>query len=793
MKKVFYACLLLMFGHFAKAQSNVAPAGRSIAGTIVDQEKIPLPYVAITLSDSGKKTITTVLADEKGNFKINALPKHPIKMTLSMIGFTSKSIDIPLGDGDIDLKTITLSQDVSQLKEVTVNAGPNISYRLDKKVFQAGRDLIAQSGSATDLLSGVPSVNVSPTGAISLRGNSSVLILVNGRRSGSTQALDQLPADQIDRIEVITNPSSRYEAAGAGGIINIILKKNKKGGFNGQLRVVGGVPNETRINPSINYKSDKVNLFSNFGLRLSDYVGVYHTNRSLAEGGKVSQMLQLQNEQRHDDNQSFYLGADVNINDKTTITAAFLKNAVDDHDQTQLYADYSTVGLGADSSLTRNGESKEKRSYNQLEFNLARNFENQRKKLTLDLQYDFWDSDKSWDLLTQRTFPNAVPLSAIRTSSIGKSKDLSVQTDFALPVDSLHLFEVGVKIENRTVTSDFLAEQQKNSLWEVVENIDNSVAYEEMIAGVYAQFGGKTGKLSYQAGLRTEFTKIDINDRTGSYSDRKNYTRLFPSLNLSYDISANTTLQASYSRRIERPSLNMIYPFNELTDLTTRFIGNPYLNPSFADLLEVGYLHHLKGLTINPSIYVTHRTGLIVDYTYQTENEIFITMPINIKREWRSGAELSVTYDPLKTLQFSAEANIFKFNQVGSYENQNLDFKGESFTARMGCSIKLPKIASFQVRYNLTGARRTAQRRENAMHQIDAGASRNFFADKVSVLFDVSNLFALREYSQTTTGSNYSLSQDGRPNAARYRLALVYRLNLKANQNVRQAKMGNRN
>ncbi|RYY54786.1 MAG: TonB-dependent receptor, partial [Chitinophagaceae bacterium] len=238
-----------------------------------------MPYVIVALKDSTANMVATVITDAKGMFKLEKLPAGDLNITYSFMGFQSKTESIHLSAGGIlKLETVLLTPDQKLLNEVSVTAQrASISLKLDKKVFEVGRDVLSQSGAVTDLLNIVPSVSVSPGGAISLRGNSNVLVLIDGRPTGLTQgnALEQVPADQVERVEVITKPSSRYDAAGSAGIINIILKKNKKAGFNGQLRIAGGVPNETRISPSLNYKSNKLNLFATYGLRLSDYVGLY--------------------------------------------------------------------------------------------------------------------------------------------------------------------------------------------------------------------------------------------------------------------------------------------------------------------------------------------------------------------------------------------------------------------------------------------------------------------------------------------------------------------------------------
>lgn len=757
----------------------------------------PFPYVTVTLKDTTGKLIAAAITNEKGIFQLDGIPAGKFVLLYGFTGFQSISKTLVVNPNmAVHLANVVLQPDAKLLSEVSVTAErTSVSLKLDKKVFEVGKDVLTQSGAVTDLLNIVPSVSVSPAGVISLRGNSNVLVLIDGRRTGLTQgnALEQVPADQVERVEVITNPSSRYDAGGSAGIVNIILKKNKKSGFSGQLRVVGGVPNETRISPSLNYKSNKLNLFATYGLRLSDYVGLYTMQQATGLSGTPVYLNQRQDENRHDDARLFYFGTDYQINSHNTLTAAFLRNATNDHDKTRLNYLYSGKSGGIDSSLNRRGESWEKRSYNQLEFNYTRSFDRAGKKFTVDMQYDFWDSDKDWNLVTSRLLPVAVALPMIRTGSIGASKDLMVKTDLVQPLDSSSTLEFGLKAEDRRVISDFIAEQENGTGWEIIDQIDNHLLYKELIGSAYMQFSGKTGAFSYQAGLRGELTQIGIEDRMGSYTNDKRYNRLFPTLNISYRFNAGTTLQGSYSKRINRPSLRMIYPFNELTDLTTRYVGNPELNPSYANVYELAFLKNWQTLTFNPSLYYQKNNGVIEDYTYRNAEGLFITMPVNINQETRYGLELSLLYNPLKWLQVNTEFNVFRYAEQGKYQSQSFDYSGNTLTARISTQVKLKNKLAFQALCNFRGANATAQTRSDALYGIDFGSSKTFLKDKATIMFDVSNLFELRKLNSSTTGADYQIKQTNIPNAARYRLTLVYRLNLKDNQAIRQAKSGNRN
>lgn len=790
MKTLITSILILLFHFLANAQQT------TVSGKVQDNTtKEALPYVTVSIKDNTLRTVLIGVTDERGVFSLEKLPTGKMTISFSFMGYQNYTqlLEIVSGKPKMDLGTIGLSTDAVQLNAVEINGQkPNISLKLDKKVFEVGKDVLSQNGSAHDVLNEVPSVAVSPTGGVSLRGNSSVLVLINGRQSGLTQtnALDQIAADQIDRIEVITNPSSIYDASGSAGIINIILKKNKKSGFNGQVRLVAGSPNDSRLNPSINFKSDKINIFSNFSIRSSDYVGLYTTNQSTTNNGSPSLMNRVQNEDRHDDGKLMYLGADYFFDEHHTITAAFLKNATHDNDKTHLKYDYSN-DTSLDSTLTREGKSLEKRDYNQLEFNYTQTFKKEAKKWTINIQYDWWNSDKNWNISTQRLFPTPITYPGIRTKSIGNSKDLLIQSDFIQPIDSVSVLEFGIKSEIRKVSSDFLAEQQQENDWIIYQNIDNNLKYTETISSAYVQFSDKIGQFSYMLGSRTELTQISITDIKNKYDDKKNYAKLFPTVNMSYKFE-NSTLQLNYSKRINRPALYALYPFNELTDLNAQYVGNPDLNPSYTDAFELGFLKTWKKLTLNPSVYYQREKNYIQDFTYR-ENDIFYTTPINIDYETRTGFELSTLYNPLKWLQVNVEMNFYSFAQKGDYQEKNLDYKGETFTGRLSTQIKLPAKFSFQGRYNFRGEQQNAQTTSAALQSIDFGLSKTLLKDKATIVFDVSNAFNLRQNKNTTTGTDYLFKEVSIPNAARYRLSFVYRFNLNDPKVIRQANSANRN
>ncbi|MDF2188388.1 TonB-dependent receptor [Paraflavitalea sp. CAU 1676] len=690
------------------------------------------------------------------------------------------------------IRTPPMKNDTISLPAVRITAKRSaVDVQLDKKVYRIGTDILSESGAAADVLNGIPSVTADATGTIRLRGNSNVTILVNGRRSGLTPAniLTQIAAGSIERIEVMTSPSARYDAAGSAGTINIILKKNSKDKFGGQARVSFGHPNDYNLNANMNYKAGHWNLFATLGGRYSDYVGFYSTRQIATRNGAAS-LEKVQHENRHDDGRLIYLGGDYQANSKNTFTLAYFKNATRDIDQTAL--DYAFGPAGADSLLTRQGNSRENRSYNQFESNYTRTFDREGQKLTIDVQYDFWDSDKTWDLFTRKTFPLPASLPAIRTLSRGDSRDLVMQSDFVYPFSKQSAFEAGLKMETRSVLSDYKAGQYGNNGWAVLDGIDNKLNYKENIGAVYAQYKSQWGKLSYQAGLRYEYTQVDIHDRKGDFGSEKQYGRLFPTVNMSYGLQEGMTIQANYSRRIGRPSLWSLYPFNEVTDLNAQFVGNPGLNPSFTHVAELVLSRQWNKFTLNPTVYAHFTTAPILQYTFQSDKGVMITMPFNLASEKRYGAELSATYNPLPWLSLNGQLTGYLFRQYGFYRDTDFSFSNRSWNGRLNVRLKLPWKLTFQCRLDAQGPDNDAQSRTRPYYYLASGLSRTMFKGKATVVVDGTNVLNSNKRKTTIAAANYQIDRVSNFNAARFRLGFTYRFSKSETQTFRNRKEANR-
>lgn len=790
---VFLSCFLISISAFSQ---NTIKKGL-IKGVVKSTSNETLPFATAILKDANLQLVEGLVTNEEGAFSFSKIAYGNYHLEIQYIGFTTvrKTIIITKDSYKINLATIVLKEDTTTLDEVVVQGEKSeVSLKLGKKVFRVGKDISSQNGAATDVLGNVPSVNVSPSGTVSLRGNTNVQIMINGRRSAltQTQALEQLSADMIESIEVITNPSAKFDASGAAGIINIILKKNHESGMNGQLRLVSGIPDDYRAYGNVNYKANKFNLFSNFGTRYTDYEGTYTKQQTTTNNGISTFLNHSEDENRHDDGNMYYLGTDYAFNDKNTFTVAYYRNETKDTDVTYLNYNFSNAGSKTQSLFTT-GNSLEERDYNQIEANYTKLFKQKGKRLTVNFQYDFWNSEKKWDLITDETFPTSTNYTTIKTKGTGETNDLVFQSDYKTPIGKFSTLETGAKFESRNIKNYFLAEQLVNGNFETIDNIDNTLEYEEKISAAYLQLNTKKEKFSYQLGLRFEASNIAIKASDTNLDSYNKYTNIFPSATLGYEFKENTSGQISYSKRIRRPSLWFLNPFYELKDFTARFTGNPTLKPTYSDAFELSFIYSINKLRLSPSIYYLSSKDVIQFETLSNGNGVFIQSPINLEKEDRVGIELSSSYSPFKWLRINTDFNFFSYKQNGIIDGREAELSEKTWFTNITTNIKVSSTTRMQASFFYQGENRNVQIVSAPIKNLNIGFSKNILKNKGSIIFNASNILNSRIDNQEITGVDYKINQERSRNAQRYSLSFVYKFNQKPSDKNRSANRSNRN
>ena len=620
-------------------------------------------------------------------------------------------------------------------------------------------------------------------GGISLRGNNNVRILINGKPSVLTAngGLEQFPADQVAKVEVITNPSARYEASGTAGIINIVLKKNKQGGFGGSLQLTSGIPAHHRANINMNFKTEKFNLFTNVGYRYSNFFGERIRHQSVIRNGQTSILDQMEDQKRNDDHRNFYIGGDYYFNKKNTITVSYFKDKIKNTDELDLQYSYSNAAGEIDSVITQFENYSEPQNFNQLEIDYVKTFDKKGQKFTTSIVYDWWNDDENESLTIQNMIPFSEEKINTVTRDIESSKDLLIQADFVSPLKNNGKFEAGFRGEIRRITSDYSATINEEPIFA----FNNLLNYDEQIYGAYLQYGQKLNKFNYLLGLRTELSDIGIGDRENKFDDDKNYLGFFPTAHLTYNFSQRMNMQLSYSRRINRPRFWQLNPFGGLSDIRNRFVGNPDLNPMYTDSYELGFLKRWENFTLNPSIYFQHNTDYFQFVTEIDENGNFLTFPVNLSHENRGGVEISAIYNPVKWLRLSGEFNYYQFKQVGDYKNLNFDTENDNWSARLNSRMKFKKGLTAQGSFRYRARNQSGQFLTKAQYSIDFGISKDLMDDKANLSLNFRNILDSRIESQVVTGENYLLESEGKRMGRRFSATFTYRFNRKKNERDR--------
>ncbi|MBC9909894.1 outer membrane beta-barrel family protein [Chitinophaga varians] len=713
-----------------------------------------------------------------GGFSL-ALPADDYTLNIRAMNFTPyfRAVTLP---NNTDLGNIPLTDNVKQLSTVQVQGEKStIELKTDKKVFNVGKDILSKGGNANDILNNVPAVNVDIQGNVSLRDNQNVRVLINGKPSMQTQnnGLSQIPAATIDKIEVITNPSAAYEAQGSAGIINIILKKNAALGFNASLQAGLASPKNNSVNLNASYKTQRLNLFTNIGYR--DQGVLLAEDMVRVNKSPYNQLQQTNRADLNADNINFYLGTDFYLNERNTITASYYRTKRRNKDtNNSLYRYYNLHGT-QDSVISRLEDYREPQIFNELELNYVRTFKQPNRKWTTYMQYDFWNDDENQHI-RQFNLPSEANAINLITRDIESSKDIYLQSDYKQPLPSGQL-ETGIRGQWRAIRSEYSAAQDGKPL----AGNNNKLFYDENIYAAYAQYSNKWKRLEAQLGLRGELSAIHISDREQTIDKRKQYLDFFPTLHLQYGFKDDWSLQASYSRRINRPKFWQLNTFAGLSDQRFLQRGNPDIDPMYTHVVELALLKKTGSFSVNPGIYyqyTTHYFGAVIEP--QTDGN-FVRTWANMGNEHRYGLDMTTTYNPYTWWRLSWDINWYSYSQRGEYAGKTYTADNTTWFTTVRSSMRFPKILNIDGSFTYRGRRQEVQVTVAQQYRANIGFSKDLLGDRMSLTFSINNLFdsniSLEEMDVPDYSMYYRLQQKG----IIYTGNVVYRLNRKKSQSDR--------
>ncbi len=800
--KIYLTLCLSFLTFFAFAQGPNPPKDVTVTGKVLEEGvNVPLEYATVSFIDTNGKIVTGGITDLEGKYAINvAAGIYTIRY--EFISFKTKEITGQNIKSNITLPDVYLEINSDSLDEVVVRAETTeVQIRLDKKIYNIGKDLTTSGATVSDALSNVPSVTVDVDGAIALRGNENVRILINGKPSaiagfGSTDALRQLPADAIERVEVITSPSARYDAEGTAGILNIILKKEKTLGFNGSIQANVGDPESYGLSGNINVRTDKFNVFNTTGINYRKSPGnAFFDNQYLTENAANPFVTETRDYDRTNKSFNTNLGMEYFLTEQSSITGSVFLRLGDNDDVTSNFTDeLSSPSVLELSRLRQELETEEDFSI-QGALNYVNNLDDNGQKLTVDFQYEIDKEERRSTITEDNTFPINERLPSEMVFNDEDGTEFLFQSDYVKPIGENGQFEAGLRVNLEENVTDYKLFEEDGLTNNFLKDngLSNNFTYDEDVLAAYAQYGNKVGeKFSFLFGLRAENTrlagKVEANeDATIGFDPNfdNSYFGLFPTANLSYEIADRENFTLGYNRRINRPRGFYVNPFPSRSSESNVFQGNPNISPAYSNAFDLGYLKSWKKITLTTSIYYQHETDAFEriqeDTGELTPNGIPIirTFPINLSSNDRYGFEAGILYNAIKWLRLNGSFNYFTFKSEGFYEGVDYGTENDSWFARGSAKVSLPAKIDWQTSAFYRGPRNTAQTESEGIFSMNMAFSKDLFNDNATIGLNVSDLFNSRKRNSITETDTFIQESEFQWRKRSVNLSFTYRFNQK--------------
>ena len=803
---IFLCAVFLTSNSFAQ-QTDAKKV--KVSGKVLDKiTSQPLEYTTITFVEVGNPSaVSGGITDAKGEFNFD-VKTGVYNIKIEFISFKPVEIKNRTIKNAVNLGTFSLVEDATMLEAVEIRKEEStVEIKLDKKVYNVGQDMMVKGGTVSDVLDNVPSVSVDVEGNVSLRGNDNVRILIDGKPSGLgginiAEALKLIPAETIDKVEVITNPSARYDAEGGGGIINIVLKKGKNLGINGTVTAITGNPDNFGINGTINLRTKNFNIFTTQGYSYTNGPGNSMTDTEYLDANRniTSYLDERRNNERLRKGYNGNIGMEwyVTPTASWTNTFAYRKNDGENPDNVFQYFYNQNRNLNKITNRV-NDETSDDKDYD-FSSNFIKKFKTDGHQLSIDGSYSISnDNDQSLisiseNVLDTNTFFNDQQ----RTGSIQKQKRVLLQADYILPLGEKNRFEAGYRGNLTDLTTDYSVENLDNAIWINDATFTNALQYKEKVNALYTQFGSKVNKFSYLLGLRFEDSNIEINQFTQAIFDTKKYNNFFPSAFLTYELGDFENVSLSYSKRISRPRSRFINPFSSLSSNINLFRGNPDLDPSLTDSYDLGYLKKWNKFTFNTSMYF-NRTKDAVQFVRNTEiidnTSVLVTSPVNVGSEDRYGFEFTLTYNAYKWWRLNGNFNFFRNQTKGDYTftdltgaSQNIDFSNTalSWFARVTSKVSLPYGIDWQTNGTYSAPQTNAQGKSRGIASMNLAFSKDVMKDKGTIALNVSDVFNSRKRITETELPFQNAYSEFQWRERQVNLSFTYRFNRKKNERERQ-------
>lgn len=758
-----------------KSEELIEKGSGQAIGKIVDSQTnsgVELATISVlNLKDSS--LVGGSMADEKGKFIIENLPNGKYWLKISFLGYnTIESAIFTIDDKNkrVNLNEIKLSPSDYALQQVTITGEKALFQNtIDRKIFNVDKNLVGAGGTSLDALQNIPSVSVDLDGNVTLRGSGNVNVLIDGKpqsitNENKTSILQQLPASTIERIELITNPSSKFDAEGTAGIINIVLKKNKQQGYNGTIAIGAGLGGKYNTSANLNFKTSKYNLFTNVGARYDTRDGDGYVNRT----NKLSDTLFYSNRFNNAANNTTKqgnarIGVDVFLNKNNTLSLSTgINKSYQNKPESIKYELLNTNKLLAE-QYYRNNKSIEKSTNIDANANFRKSFKVPRQELIIDASFSKntkLEENKNTQIFDIKDYnPIIKPDSVQQNTKKAHVTNLSLQGDYVHPFKQFRI-ETGAKTNQKNYNTQFYSETLLNGGDQPLPDIlfNGNLQYIENIAAAYLTFASKIKKFDYQLGLRSEYSNINIELDTTQKNYNQKYLDVFPSAYISYNLKENNTLRISYSRRINRPNVQMIIGFMDVSDPTLKRVGNPSVKPEYINSIELSNLCSFKKgeHTLTSTAYFRQTKQPIIRLGSVDTNGIFTVMFANLTNNYSYGFEFILRNQIFTWWDLTSNLNIFSTEISGGNSDKTYKNKGLNFTAKLNSNFKFWKNAAIQLSANYTSPQTLPQGSFVGITSMDIGFKKDFLKNKLSFLLNIQDIFDNRRFEMNLNDPTFT-------------------------------------
>ncbi|WP_439488914.1 TonB-dependent receptor domain-containing protein [Algoriphagus sp.] len=741
-----------------------------LKGKVMDgKRETPLEFANIALLQPGDSTIIYGgMTKLDGTFEFNASSGEYI-LRAGFIGYVEYFENISLGNkNSVNFGTITLEEDAQNLDEVVVEGVTSMfESDIDKRTYNVENSIVAEGQTASQLLGTLPSIQVDEEGGISMRGSGNILIYINGRPSNlsgddTESILAQFPANSIKSVELITNPSSRYDATGVGGIINIILKKNEKTGFNGQVNASIGTREKYQAGINLNYGTEKANFYASYNWQDRRRFEIGERDRFNYLDGFSPRLEQVQDGYEVEQTHLIRAGVDYNVSDRAMLGVYFQGN-FDDEVEYENISQRNLSQFGSlDSSSVRINEEWSNSGNYEGGLNYTWNIDSLGQRLYTSLSYSY--DNRSQTVFTDQEYldadGNSDPTKRLtQTNDRPRTSNLYVaQLDYEKPFGNGASIETGLKatLGNWQWSQEFAQGDEFTDFNPVVvDSLSDTFDFDERVYAAYFTYKNTKGKFGYQLGLRGEYTETLGETVRYNESIPNNYFNVFPSAFLSYAIADENELTLNYTRRISRPSIWSLAPIYRVRDQYNFSIGNPYLQPEFTDSYEIGYMKGWENYLLNATVYHRYSTDVATRITILTDDNIAIQSRENADTRSSTGFELINQIQISNNLDATLTGNLF-YSKINA-ENIEEDFSNENFswTLNLLANWLIPKWFNIQVQGNYRGPIVLPQGQIEPQYSVNVGVRKDVFNGKATISANVSDIFNTRNFRITTNNPRF--------------------------------------